>query len=71
MGLLNLYAVFQAARDEKVGDFGALNGVRPEAESNPVAAGPEVAPVLPPETCYIIDDKILFSPAAVGGFPVR
>ena len=35
MGLLNLCAVFQAARDEKVDDFGALNSARPEAESNP------------------------------------
>jgi hypothetical protein len=50
VGLLNLCAVFQAARDEKVEDFGALNNARPEAESNPVAAGPEVAPALPPET---------------------
>jgi hypothetical protein len=50
VGLLNLCAVFQAARNEKVDDFGALNSARPEAESNPVAAGPEVAPVPPPET---------------------
>ena len=50
VGLLNLCAVFQAARDEKVDDFGALNSARPEAESKPVAAGPEVAPAPPPET---------------------
>jgi hypothetical protein len=50
VGLLNLCAVFQAARDEKVEDFEALNSVRPEAESNPVAAGAEVAPAPPPET---------------------
>jgi hypothetical protein len=50
VGLLNLCAVFQAARDEKVEDFGALNSARPEAESNLVAAGPEVAPAPPPET---------------------
>jgi hypothetical protein len=50
VGLLNLCAVFQAARDEKVDDFGALNSARHEAESNPVAAGPEVAPAPPPET---------------------
>jgi hypothetical protein len=49
-GLLNLCAVFQAARDEKVEDFGALNSARPEAESNPMAAGPEGAPAPPPET---------------------
>jgi hypothetical protein len=47
VGLLNLCAVFQAARDEKVDDFGALNNARPEAESNPVAAGPEDAPAQP------------------------
>jgi hypothetical protein len=50
LGLLNWCAVFQAARDEKVEDFGALNSARPEAESNPVAAGAEVAPAPPPET---------------------
>ena len=33
--------MFQAARDEKVEDFGALNSARPEAESNPVAPPPE------------------------------
>jgi hypothetical protein len=49
VGLLNLCAVFQVARDEKVDDFGPLNSARPEAESNPVVAGPEVAPVPPPE----------------------
>jgi hypothetical protein len=32
-----------------VDDFGALNSARPEAESNPVAAGPKVAPAPPPE----------------------
>jgi hypothetical protein len=50
VGFLNLCAVFQAAHDEKVDDFGALNSARPEAESNPVAAGPEGAPAPPPET---------------------
>jgi hypothetical protein len=48
--LLSRCVAFQAARDEKVEDSGALNSVRPEAESNPVAAGVEVAPVPPPET---------------------
>jgi hypothetical protein len=33
-----------------VEDFGALNSVRPEAESNPVAAEAEVDPAPPPET---------------------
>jgi hypothetical protein len=50
VGLLILCAVFQAARDEKVEDFGALNSARPEAESNPVAAGTEVAPAPPPKS---------------------
>ena len=50
VGVLNLCAVSQAARNEKVEDFGALNSVQPDSESNPVAAGPEVAPVPPPET---------------------
>jgi hypothetical protein len=50
VGLLNWCAVFQAARDETVEDFRALNSARPEAESNPVAAGAEVAPAPPPET---------------------
>jgi hypothetical protein len=50
VGLLNLCTVFQAARNEKVEDFGALNSVLPEAESNPVAVGAEVAPAPPPET---------------------
>jgi hypothetical protein len=50
VGLLNLCAVSQAARNEKVEDFGALNSVQPEAESNLVAAVSEVAPAPPPET---------------------
>ena len=50
VGLLNLCVVSQAARGERVEDFGALNSVRPEAESKPVAAGPEVATAPPPET---------------------
>jgi hypothetical protein len=37
VGLLNWCAVLQAARDETVEDFGALNSARPEAESSPVA----------------------------------
>jgi hypothetical protein len=41
VGLLNRCAVLQAARDEKVEDFGALNSARPEAESSPVAPPPE------------------------------
>jgi hypothetical protein len=48
--LLNLCAVSQAARNEKVEDFRALNSAQPDSESNPVAAVSEVAPVPPPET---------------------
>jgi hypothetical protein len=48
--LLNLCAVSQAARNEKVEDFGALNSVQPESESKPAAAVSEVAPAPPPET---------------------
>jgi hypothetical protein len=50
VGLLNLCAVSQAASNEKVENFGALNSAQPEAESNLVAAGPEVAPTPLPET---------------------
>jgi hypothetical protein len=50
VGLLNLCAVSQAARNEKVEDYGALNNVQPDSESNPVAAVSEVGPALPPET---------------------
>jgi hypothetical protein len=32
--LLNLCAVSQAARNEKVEDFGALNSAQPDSESN-------------------------------------
>jgi hypothetical protein len=48
--LLNLCAVSQAARNEKVEDFGALNSAQPDSESNPVAAVTEATPAPPPET---------------------
>jgi hypothetical protein len=35
VGLLNLCAVSQAARGERVDDFGALNSVLPDPEPNP------------------------------------
>ena len=65
--MLNLCAVFQAARDKKVDDFGALNSARPEVESNPVAAVSETAPAPPPETVEGAPD----APAATtdGGGP--
>jgi hypothetical protein len=47
---MNLCAVSQAARNERVEDFGALNSAQPDSESNPVAAVSEVGPVPPPET---------------------
>jgi hypothetical protein len=40
-GFLNRCVVLQAARNETVEDFGALNSARPEAESSPVAPAPE------------------------------
>jgi hypothetical protein len=62
--LLNRCAVFQAAHDEKVEDFGALNSVRPKAESNPVAAGAEVAPAPPPKT---VEGSLAAPAATVSG----
>jgi hypothetical protein len=50
MGLLNLCAVSQAARSERVDDFGALNSVLPDPESNPAEATSEAALEPPPET---------------------
>jgi hypothetical protein len=47
VGLLNLCAVSQAARGEKVEDFGALNSAQHDSESNPVVAAPETAPEPP------------------------
>ena len=57
--MLNRCAVLQAAHDEKVEDFGALNSARPEAESSPVAPPPETVegvlmppqPLRPAEAC--------------------
>jgi hypothetical protein len=69
VGLLNLCAVFQAACDEKVDDFGTLNSARPEAESNPVAAGPEVAPTPPQETVEGAPDAPAATAAGGGSSP--
>jgi hypothetical protein len=44
MGLLNLCAVSQAARGERVDDFGALNSMLPDPESNPAEAALEPLP---------------------------
>jgi hypothetical protein len=48
MGLLNLCVVSQAARGERVDDFGALNSALLDPESNPALS--KVALELPPET---------------------
>jgi hypothetical protein len=63
---MNLCAVSQAARNEKVEDFGALNSAQPDLESNPVAAVSEVAPAPPPETVEGAPDAPA-APAAGGG----
>jgi hypothetical protein len=67
MGLLNLCAVSQAARGERVDDFGALNSVLPDPEPNPTEAVPEAALQPPPETAEGAPD----APAATaaGGGP--
>jgi hypothetical protein len=43
VGLLSLCAVSQAARGERVDDFGALNSALPDPEPNPAAAVSEAA----------------------------
>jgi hypothetical protein len=68
MGLLNLCAVSQAARDERVDDFGALNSALPDPESNLAEAVPESALEPPPETAESAPD-VLASAAAGGGPP--
>jgi hypothetical protein len=67
VGLLNLCAVSQAARGEKVDDFEALNSVQPDSEANPMVAASKTAPELPPETVK----GVLDAPAttAAGGGP--
>jgi hypothetical protein len=63
MGLLNLCAMSQAARGERVDDFGALNSTRPDPESNPAEAALEP----PPKTAEGAPDAP--AAAAVGGGP--
>jgi hypothetical protein len=67
VGLLNLCVVSQAAHGERVEDFGALNSVQPDSESNPVAAASEAALEPAPEIVEGIPD----APAATaaGGGP--
>jgi hypothetical protein len=67
VGLLNLCAVSQAARGERVDDFGALNSALPEPEPNPAAVVSEAALEPPPEAAEGVPD----APAATaaGGGP--
>jgi hypothetical protein len=67
MGLLNLCVVSQATRGERVDDFGALNSVLPDPESNPAAAVSEAALEPPPETAEGASDAP--AAAAAGGGP--
>jgi hypothetical protein len=69
VGLLNLCAVSQAARNEKVEDFGALNSAQPDSESNPVAAVSEAAPAPPPETVEGAPDAPAATTAGGGSSP--
>jgi hypothetical protein len=70
MGLLNLCVLSQAARGERVDDFGALNSALPDPESNPAAAVSEAALELPPETAEGAPDAPAAA-AADGGPPRR
>jgi hypothetical protein len=69
MGLLNLCAVSQAARGERVDDFGALNNALPDPESNPAEAVPEAALEPPPETAEGIPDAPAAAAAGEGPPP--
>jgi hypothetical protein len=68
VGLLNLCDVSQAARGEKVDDFGALNSAQPDSRSNPMAAASKAAPEPPPETVEGVPDAPAAT-AAGGGLP--
>jgi hypothetical protein len=52
-----------------VEDFGALNSVKPDSESNPVAAVSEVAPTPPPETVEGVPDAPAVTAAGGGSSP--
>ena len=64
---MNLCAMSQAARNEKVEDFGALNSAQPDSESNPVAAVSEAALEPPQKTAEGAPDAP--AAAAAGGGP--
>jgi hypothetical protein len=69
MGLLNLCVVSQAVRGERVDDFGALNSVLPDPESNPAEAVPEPALEPPPETAEGVPDAPAAAAAGEGPPP--
>jgi hypothetical protein len=69
VGLLNLCDVSQAARNEEVEDFGALNSAQPDSESNPVVAVSGVAPAPPPETVGGTPDAPAATAAGGGSSP--
>jgi hypothetical protein len=69
VGLLNLCAVSQAARNEKVEDFRALNSVQPDSESNPAVAMSEVAPAPPSGTVEGASDAPAATAAGGGSSP--
>jgi hypothetical protein len=69
VGLLNLCVVSQAARGERVEDFGALNSAQPDSESNPVAAVSEAAPEPPPEIVKGVPDAPAATAAGEGPSP--
>jgi hypothetical protein len=69
MGLLNLCAVSQAARGERVDDFRAFNSALPDPESNLAAAVSEATLELPPETAEGAPDAP--AAAAAGGGPPK
>jgi hypothetical protein len=67
VGLLNLCAVSQVARGERVDDFGALNSAQPDSEANLMVAASDIAPELPPETVEGVPD--VPATTAAGGGP--
>jgi hypothetical protein len=69
VGLLNLCVVSQAARNERVEDFGALSGAQPDSESTPAAAMPGVAPAPPLETAGGAPDAPAATAAGGGSSP--
>ena len=69
MGLLSLCAVSQAARGERVDDFGALNNVLPDPEPNPAEAVSKVALQPPPETSEGVPDAPAAAAAGRGPPP--